>query len=114
MDAPDQLPLAPRDLLILSSLAEGPLHGYGIVRAVGQGSEAGVVLDPANLYRALRRLERSGWVEVVEDADEAGRRRTYAMTVEGASVLRSEMARLERLIERTRPLLPDYRRGGAA
>ena len=30
----DPVPLAPRDLLILSVLSGGPLHGYGIVRAV--------------------------------------------------------------------------------
>jgi hypothetical protein len=46
MNAQDQLPLAPRDLLILAVLAEGPLHGYGIIKAVEDRSEAGVLLDP--------------------------------------------------------------------
>ena len=55
MDIRDQLPLAPRDLLILVVLAEGPSHGYGLIKAVEERSEAGVLLDPANLYRVLRR-----------------------------------------------------------
>ena len=60
MDTQDLLPLAPRDLLILSVLSDGPSHGYGIIRAVEERSDAGVLLDPANLYRVLRRMSRDG------------------------------------------------------
>ena len=111
MDAHDHLPLAPRDLLILAVLSEAPLHGYGIIRAVEERSESGVVLDPANLYRVLRRMQRSDWIrELPEADDEGGRRRTYAITRSGEAVLRAEVARLERLIDRTRPALAT--RGG--
>ncbi|PYP62722.1 MAG: PadR family transcriptional regulator, partial [Gemmatimonadetes bacterium] len=41
--------LAPRDLLILAVLADGPSHGYGIIKAVEDRSEHDVLLDPANL-----------------------------------------------------------------
>jgi len=112
MDAHDHLPLAPRDLLILAVLSEAPLHGYGIIRAVEERSESGVVLDPANLYRVLRRMQRSDWIrELPEAGDEGGRRRTYAITRSGEAVLRAEVARLERLIDRTRPALATGGRG---
>ena len=54
-------PLAPRDLLVLAVLAEGPQHGYGIIKAVEERSSQDVLLDPANLYRSLRRMEAAGW-----------------------------------------------------
>ncbi len=69
MNPQDQLPLAPRDLLILAVLAEGPLHGYGLIKAVEARSEAGVLLDPANLYRVLRRMKRMGWIGEAANGD---------------------------------------------
>ena len=103
MDVQHLLPLAPRDLLILSILSEGPRHGYGIVRAVEQ-SGCGVVLDPANLYRVLRRMTRAGWLHEVEgQGEDVGRRRIYAITGRGGAVLHAEVARLERLLGRVRP-----------
>ena len=106
MDIQSLLPLAPRDLLILSVLSEGPLHGYGIIRAVERRSEAGVLLDPANLYRVLRRLSRDQWIDEVESkSDEAGPRRIYAITRTGEAVLRAEVARLQRLLSHVVPAL---------
>src|SRR5688500_10301502 len=101
MDAHEPQPLAPRDLLILSVLAAGPLHGYGIVRAVEERSA--VLLDPANLYRALRRMRRDGWVREAEEADGESRRRTFGLTAAGDAMLRAEVARLERLLREVRP-----------
>ena len=110
MDPTDALPLAPRDLLVLSVLSGGPLHGYGIIRAVEERSQAGVLLDPANLYRVLRRMRRDGWIaETGEDGP--GRRRTYEVTEAGRAVLAAEVARLERLLGQVRPALAD---GGPA
>ena len=97
----EHLPLAPRDLLILAVLAEGPLHGYGLIKAVEARSSSGVLLDPANLYRVLRRMRALGWIEEAEDGEE--RRRTHRITGEGRSVLRAEVARLEDLLAHARP-----------
>ena len=82
MDVQAHLPLAPRDLLILSVLAEGPLHGYGLIKAVERRSRSGVLLDPANLYRVLRRMSGLAWIAQAEDSPES-RRRTYRVTAEG-------------------------------
>jgi DNA-binding PadR family transcriptional regulator len=102
MDVQDHLPLAPRDLLILAVLAEGPLQGYGLIKAVESRSRAGVLLDPANLYRVLRRMRGLGWIRETEGAHD-GRRRTYAVTPDGGEVLRAELGRLERLLDQARP-----------
>jgi len=104
--ADPSLPLAPRDLLILAVLAEGPLHGYGLIKAVEQRSSAGVLLDPANLYRVLRRMRALGWIEETEDSTDASeRRRTHQITAEGRTVLRAEVSRLEALLAQARPAI---------
>ena len=105
MDPISHLPLAPRDLMILAVLAERPLHGYGLVKAVEARSSAGVLLDPANLYRVLRRMRALGWIEEAEDDDE--RRRTYRITRDGRAVLVAELGRLENLLAQARPAVTD-------
>lgn len=101
MDTTQFAPLNPRDLLILSVLAETPLHGYGIMKAVETRSESGVFLDPANLYRSLRRMKRDEWI--VEAGGDSERRTTYALTTEGRAVLDAELIRLEQLLAHARP-----------
>ena len=104
MDHEKHLPLAPRDLLILSVLAEGPLHGYGLIKAVEARSQAGVFLDPANLYRVLRRMTRLAWIK---EAGTETRRKSYEITRNGRILLASEIARLERLLQHVRPALAE-------
>jgi DNA-binding PadR family transcriptional regulator len=101
MDAHAHLPLAPRDLLILAVLSEGPSHGYGLIKSVEARSESGVLLDPANLYRVLRRMTRLRWIRRTSGGDT--RRRTYEVTADGRAVLTAELARLERLLDQARP-----------
>lgn len=101
-------PLPPRDLLVLAALAAGPLHGYGIIKVVEAESESGHLLDPANLYRLLRRMREDGWVEEAPDTpdeSEDTKRRTYRLTPRGRLVLMSEVDRLEELLARVRPVL---------
>src|SRR5688572_4428985 len=97
--------LAPRDLLILAVLADGPSHGYGIIKAVEERSENDVLLDPANLYRCLRRMSADGWIDEVEARTGDERRRTYRITPKGRAILRKEAQRLERLLRGLNPSL---------
>lgn len=101
MNVQPNLPLAPRDLLILAVLAEAPLHGYGIIKAVEARSKSGVFLDPANLYRSLRRMRRDAWIEEIGANGE--RKKTFALTGDGRSVLHAEIRRLEHLLGQARP-----------
>lgn len=100
------LPLAPRDLMILAVLADGPNHGYGLIKEVEVRSDATVRLDPANLYRVLRRMRAARWIEEAQDTPESGdRRRTYTITGLGQAILNAEVTRLEQLLQRARPAL---------
>jgi len=102
------LPLHPRDFLILMSLVEGSLHGYGLVKAIEKESEGEVRMDPANLYRSLRRLERDGLVEEGEAEEGTERRRYYALTALGQRVVAAEALRVSRLVRaaRAKNLIP--------
>jgi PadR family transcriptional regulator len=101
---PPGIPLAPRDLLILLVLAEGPSHGYGIVTAAGRYTDAQVPVDPANLYRVLRRMLREGWVRERRTDGDAGRRE-FELTDLGHRVLTAEASRLEKVLGRARAVL---------
>ena len=78
-------------LLILASLAGGAKHGYAIMEDIE--SMAGVRLGPGPLYGALARLEQRGMIEALEADD---RRRPYRLTSTGISVLRAQLASLEK------------------
>ena len=106
MDINRHLPLAPRDLLILAVIAEGPIHGYGLIKSVEDRSNAGVLLDPANLYRVLRRMKDRGWIQEASGGS-GERRRTYEITLEGRALLAAELVRLEQLLDQARPALAE-------
>ena len=72
--------------LILSSLADGPKHGYALTKDI-EGF-ADVRLAPGTLYEALARLERQGLIEALESDD---RRRPYRLTAPGALALRAHL-----------------------
>jgi DNA-binding PadR family transcriptional regulator len=80
--------------LILSSLAEGPRHGYALTKDIERF--AGVRLAPGTLYEALSRLEGQGLIESVESDD---RRRPYKLTAVGAEALRSHLATQRRIAD---------------
>ena len=106
MDPLRMLPLNPRDFLILLALSDGKLHGYGIVKAAQSQAGGGVRLDPANLYRSLKRMVRTALVEEADpdpdDGSDAARRRYYAITDVGRSVLSAEAAGLATLMATAR------------
>lgn len=111
-DPLETLPLSPRDFLILLVLARGARHGYGIIKDAERHAGAGeVTLDPANLYRALRRLDRDGLVREtdLDDESDGAPRRHYELTERGRRVVTAEAARLARLTDRAREwrLIPE-------
>jgi DNA-binding PadR family transcriptional regulator len=102
--------LAPRDLLILAVLADGPSHGYGIIKAAEDRSGHDVLLDPANLYRCLRRMSADGWIDELAARTADERRRTYRITAAGRAILRAEAQRLESLLRGLHPSLAGQKR----
>lgn len=79
-------------LLILSSLASGPKHGYAMILDIEEFSATR--LEPGTLYGAIGRLERRGWITPLQASD---RRRPYALTAEGARALREQLPTLQRV-----------------
>lgn len=77
-------------LLVLTSLAGGPKHGYAITLDVEQ--LAGVRLGPGTLYGALSRLESRGLIEALPADD---RRRPYRLTCSGESALAEHLQSIE-------------------
>ena len=77
-------------LLVLTSLADGPKHGYAITTDVEKF--AGVRLGPGTLYGALARLESRGLIEPLPAED---RRRPYRLTADGSAALEQELQQLQ-------------------
>jgi DNA-binding PadR family transcriptional regulator len=83
--------------LILTALAAGPQHGYGIMGDVGAISSGRVRLRAGTLYAALDRLRSDGLVEVDREEVVDGRlRRFYRLSPDGAGRLAAEADRLRR------------------
>lgn len=81
--------------LILTALAAGSQHGYGIIADVAEISGGRVRLRPGTLYTALDRLKSDGLITVDrEEIVENRLRRYYRLTVEGERRLAAEAARL--------------------
>ena len=77
--------------LILTALAAGTQHGYGILADVGQISGGRVRLRPGTLYTALDRLRGDGLIEVDREEIVDGRlRRYYRLTNDGRRALAEE------------------------
>jgi len=92
-----EVPLREPTFLILTALAGGPQHGYGVIEQVQRISEGRVRLQAGTLYAVLDRLRGEGLVEVDREEVVASRlRRYYRLTGPGAQVLTAEVERLRR------------------
>ena len=80
--------------LILSSLADGPKHGYALTKDIEEF--ASVRLAPGTLYEALSRLESQGLIAALASED---RRRPYELTAAGAEALRAHLAGQRRVAD---------------
>ncbi len=91
-----QVPLTPAVFHILLALADGPLHGYGIMQAVEQSASSEPVMGPGTIYGSLQRMEEAGLVkELAARPDD--RRRVFALQPAGRRARAYEAERLSRL-----------------
>jgi DNA-binding PadR family transcriptional regulator len=109
------LPLTHLEYYVLLSLSEVPTHGYALVQRIR--SRSGGLVDPGtgSFYSIVKKLSDEGLIAEA-DADEAdSRRRSYAVTPLGRSVLLAEADRLATQIAAARQLrpAPTGGRGGA-
>ena len=106
-----QMPFRPIELLVLTVLAAGDRHGYGIRQEILDSTQGQVEIEAGNLYRHIRRLEDNGFVaEVRAPRSETDERRIfYRLTPSGRRALSTELQRLRYLVryaERTGILAP--------
>src|SRR5216110_3394208 len=79
------------DLLILKSLARGPMHGYGVAEWIHESSQDVLRVEEGALYPALHRLELKGLLSAEWGASENNRRaKYYALTAAGRKKLAEE------------------------
>ena len=82
--------------MILTALAAGSQHGYGIITDVQAISAGRVQLKAGTLYAALDRLRADKLIDVDrEEIVDSRLRRYYRLTPAGAELLAAEAARLQ-------------------
>jgi PadR family transcriptional regulator, regulatory protein PadR len=86
------------DVLILKTLAPGPMHGWGIAQRIQQVSEDVLRVNQGSLYPALHRLEGEGWIAAEWGASENNRKaKFYRLTRTGQRQLDAETENWRRL-----------------
>jgi DNA-binding PadR family transcriptional regulator len=84
-------PMTGQAFFVLTALADGPRHGYGIVREVAELSQGKVRLQIGSLYGVLDRLVNEGLIEPDREETHDGRlRRYYRLTRDGRLALAEE------------------------
>jgi len=87
------------DLIVLRTLARGPMHGYGIAQRVKEISRDVLQVGESSLYPALQRLLLDGYVRAAWGASENNRRaRYYTITAAGRKQLAAEREEFERVV----------------
>jgi len=86
-------------LLVLRTLAGGPLHGYAIATRIREASQNGLDIRDGSLYPALNRMLVKGWLAAEWGISENNRRaRFYRLTREGRKQLEAETKEFESLV----------------
>lgn len=107
-----ELPLTHLSFHVLLALADAPLHGYGIIKAIEADTDGRMSPSTGALYLALQRMEEEGLLEATPErpaADDDARRKYYRLTAAGRRVATAESARLAALVRvaAARRLVPE-------
>jgi transcriptional regulator len=86
------------DLLVLKTLAQGAMHGWGISLRIQQVSQDVLQVNQGSLYPALHRLEQQGLIEAEWGSSDNNRQaKFYRLTRDGKKQLSEETRNWERL-----------------
>ena len=96
----DPLPSAAFQILV--ALADGEMHGYGIMRQIEEQTEGRSRLGPGTLYSSIQALLEEGLIEEVDSGGGNDRRRCYRLTSSGRKLARAEAERLAELLRMAR------------
>ncbi len=103
------------DVMVLSVLRHGALHGYAVARQIERASGGLLVIEEGSLYPALKRLAKRGDVALEPRRSAENRRQNVArITPQGRRRLKGQVelwrtvaAAVTRVID-DRPLTPVY------
>jgi DNA-binding PadR family transcriptional regulator len=93
-------PLPSAAFHILLALADGELHGYGIMRNVAELTSGRVRLGPGTLYGSIQTLLEEGLIKEVGEPE--GRRRSYRLAPSGRKLAQAEAERLADMLRAAR------------
>jgi transcriptional regulator len=86
------------DLLILKTLAGGPMHGWGVAQKILLLSQDILQVNQGSLYPALHRLEQQGLIAAEWGASDKNRQaKFYELTKAGRKQLAEETRNWERM-----------------
>jgi transcriptional regulator len=86
------------DLLVLKTLEQGPMHGWGITLHIERVSDTMLRVEEGSLYPALHSMEREGWIAAEWGVSENNRRaRFYRLTAQGRKQLAVERENWKRI-----------------
>ena len=86
-------------LLVLKSLEQGPMHGWGIALHIQRISNEVLRVEEGSLYPALHRMEQEGWIAAAWGLSENNRRaRFYRLTDQGRKQLAVERENWRKII----------------
>lgn len=93
------LPLSEATFYVMLALSQRPLHGYAIMQQAEAMSAGSVALGPGTLYGIFGTLEKQALIVKVAEEE---RRKIYALTELGRSVLAEQVRRLEIMVNSAR------------
>jgi PadR family transcriptional regulator, regulatory protein PadR len=87
------------EMLVLRTLIFGPLHGYGIAKAIRSTSNEALDIEFGSLYPALKRLELKGWIGSKWDVSDLNRKaKFYRLTPLGKKQLADERTKWNQFV----------------
>lgn len=94
----DFIPLTPLWFNILLAAADGPTHGYAVIKEIEERTKGAVSPGTGTVYVALQRLSQEGLLEEVKAGrksyDDKRTRRHYQLSALGREVCSAEAQRL--------------------
>jgi PadR family transcriptional regulator len=88
------------DLLVLQTLEQEAMHGWGITLHIERVSDALLRVEEGSLYPALHRMEQEGWIDAEWGLSDNNRRaRFYRLTRRGRKQLEAERANWQQITQ---------------
>ncbi|WP_031515747.1 PadR family transcriptional regulator [Desulfofalx alkaliphila] len=95
---------------LLFFLSQKPSHGYELIQKIDEANFCELEVDPATIYRNLRKMEEDGLVISKWQAESIGpSRRLYQLTAEGERALIYCVELVKEKVDNLQTFLNEYR-----